>query len=50
MEKKEEFQTASSIPVKGVYPPSDLEGIGFDYTSAIGLPTFLPPSGVRQSP
>ncbi len=42
MEKKEEFQTASSIPVKEVYTPSDLEEMGFDDTRDIGLPGIYP--------
>jgi len=42
MEKKKEFQTASSIPVKEVYTPSDLGEMGFDYTRDIGLPGTYP--------
>jgi methylmalonyl-CoA mutase N-terminal domain/subunit len=42
MEKKEEFQTASFIPVKEVYTPSDLEAMELDYARDIGLPGIYP--------
>ena len=42
MEKKKEFQTASSIPVKEVYTPSDLEEMEFDYARDLGLPGTYP--------
>jgi methylmalonyl-CoA mutase N-terminal domain/subunit len=42
METKKEFKTASSIPVKEVYIPSDLDEIGFNYSSDLGLPGTYP--------
>ena len=42
METKKEFKTASSIPVKEVYTPSDLEEIGFNYSKDLGLPGTYP--------
>jgi methylmalonyl-CoA mutase N-terminal domain/subunit len=37
-----EYKTASSIPVKEVYIPSDLDEIRFNYLSDVGLPGRFP--------
>jgi len=42
MKTKKEFKTSSSIPVKEVYTPSDLDEMGFDYSGNLGLPGAYP--------
>jgi len=42
MRTRREYKTASSIPVKEVYTPSDLDEIGFDYVRNLGSPGHYP--------
>ena len=42
MDTKKEFRTASGIPVKEVYTPSDLDEYGFNYSRDLGLPGSYP--------